>query len=296
VGSADCSMEQGSMRVDANISIRPKGSDQLNTKVEVKNMNSIHHVGDAIAYEINRQMGRLNAGESIVLHTRLWDPEKRITSAMRDKFEGPCIPDPSVPQISLSNEWLENIQSQLPEMPGQKVERFVREYGLPYDEAVLMSSERDLSDYFEAVVEDGISPRTAVQWIASQLMPAVRERNQTISNTPVTPDRLGELLAMLERDEINAKSARDVLSKLFESGEGPDVIVKKYGFKQVSDVDELEGLVDQIISANPDAVDDFKSGVAKAMGFLIGQAMQASQGKANPKLIREILMTKIGTA
>jgi aspartyl-tRNA(Asn)/glutamyl-tRNA(Gln) amidotransferase subunit B len=296
VGSADCSMEQGSMRVDANISIRPRGSDQFNTKVEVKNMNSIHHVGDAIAYEIDRQVGRVTAGESIVLHTRLWDPEKRITSAMRGKFEGPCIPDPSVPQISLSNEWLENIQSQLPEMPGQKVERFVRECGLPYDEAVLISSERDLSDYFEAVVEDGIAPRTAVHWIASQLMPAVRERNQTISNTPVTPDRLGELLAMLERDEINAKSARDVLSKLFESDEGPDVIVKKYGFKQVSDVDELEGLVDQILSANPDAVDDFKSGVAKAMGFLIGQAMQASQGKANPKLIRDILMSKLGSA
>lgn len=293
VGSADCSMEQGTMRVDANISIRPKGSDQFNTKVEVKNMNSIHNVGDAIAYEINRQMGRLSAGESIVLHTRLWDPEKLITAPMRGKFEGPCIPDPSVPQIVISDEWLNHMRSQLPEMPDRKIERFVREYGLPHDEGMLMSMEKDLSEYFETVVKEGISPRTAVHWIASQLMPAVKERNQTLSNTPVSPDRLTELLAMLERDEINAKSAKDVMLKLFETDERPEVIVKKYGFKQVSDMNELEVLVDTILSANPDAVDDFKNGVAKAMGFLIGQAMQASQGKANPKIIRDILTTKL---
>lgn len=282
------------MRVDANISIRPAGSDQLNTKVEVKNMNSIHNVGNAIAYEIKRQAERLNAGEAIVLHTRLWDPEKGVTTAMRGKFEGPCVPDPSVPQIELSEAWLENIRALLPEMPGRKVERFMEACALNHDEAVLMSAERDVSEYFEAVIDGKLPPRTIVHWIATQILPALRERNQDISDTPVTPGRLRELLTMLERDEINAKSAREVLLKLFDSDETPQVLVEKFGFRQVSDTSELEGLVEAVLQANAAAVEDFKSGTAKAMGFLIGQAMQASKGKANPKLIREILLERLG--
>ena len=292
-GSAECSMEHGTMRVDANISIRPRGSDELNTKVEVKNMNSIHNVGNAIAYEISRQAKLVNAGEPIVLHTRLWDPDKQVTSAMREKFEGPCVPDPSVPQIVLSDEWVEEIRSRLPEMPSQKVERFTTECGLTHEEAVLMSSERDLSEYFEAVIGRNVSPRTSAQWIATQLLPALKDRGQTLSDTPVTPERFAGLLFLLERDEVNAKSAKDVLSKLFESEKSPETIVEEFGFKQVSDTAELEALVDQVLEANPSAIDDYKGGTAKAMGFLIGQAMQASKGKANPKLIGEILGSKL---
>lgn len=292
-GSAECSMEQGTMRVDANISIRPTGSDEFNTKVEVKNMNSIHNVGNAIAYEINRQVKLVNAGETIVLHTRLWDPEKQVTLAMRGKFEGPCVPDPSVPKIVLSDEWVEEIRSQLPEMPTQKVERFTKEFGLTHEEAVLMSSERDLSEYFEAVIGLNVSPRTSAQWIATQLLPALKERSQTLSDTTVTPERFAGLLFLLERDEVNAKSAKDVLSKLFEIEKSPETIVEEFGFKQVSDTVELEALVDQVLEANPSAVTDYKGGTAKAMGFLIGQAMQGSKGKANPKLIREILIAKL---
>lgn len=292
-GSAECSMEHGTMRVDANISIRPRGSNELNTKVEVKNMNSIQHVGDAIAYEISRQAKLLNAGESIVLHTRLWDPEKQVTTPMRGKFEGPCVPDPSVPKIVISDEWMEEIRSRLPEMPNQKVERFTTEYGLTHEEAALMSSERDLSEYFEAVIDRHVPPRTAAHWIATQLLPALKDHSQTLADTLVTPERFGGLLTLLERDEVNAKSAKDVLLKLFESEKTPETIVEEFGFKQVSDTVELEVLVDQVLEANPSAVDDYKGGTAKAMGFLIGQAMQASDGKANPKLIREILMAKL---
>ncbi len=292
-GSAECSMEHGTMRVDANISLRTRGSDEFNTKVEVKNMNSIHNVGNAIAYEISRQAKLLNAGEPIVLHTRLWDPEKQVTIAMRGKFEGPCVPDPSVPKIVLSEEWMEEIRSRLPEMPAQKVERFTAEYGLTQEEAVLMSSERDLSEYFEAVTGRNVSPRISAQWIASQLIPALKDRGQTLSDTTVTPERFAGLLFLLERDEVNAKSAKDILSKLFESEKSPEIIVEEFGFKQVSDTAELEALVDQVLEANPEAVSDFKAGTAKAMGFLIGQAMQASKGKANPKLIGEILRSKL---
>lgn len=293
VGSAECSMEQGTMRVDANISIRPRGTNELNTKVEVKNMNSVHNVGDAIAYETIRQAECIKSGESIILHTRLWDPEKRVTLPMRGKFEGPCVPDPSVPQVEISAEWLDNIRSLLPEMPNRKAERFMNDYKLTRDEAVLVSSERDLSEYFEAVIGHNVPPRTAVHWIATQLLPALRDCDQTVTDTTVTPERLAGLLVMLERDEINAKSARGILLKLFESDQSSEAIVEQFGFKQVSDTEALETIVDEILSANPQAIDDFKNGIAKALGFLIGQAMQVSQGKANPKLVKELLMQRL---
>jgi aspartyl-tRNA(Asn)/glutamyl-tRNA(Gln) amidotransferase subunit B len=293
LGTSECSMESGSMRVDANISLRPRGTDRLNTKVEVKNMNSIRHLGDAIAYEINRQTASLAAGEPIVLHTRLWDPDKRVTVAMRGKFEGPCIPDPTVPQIVVTEDWKNGMMATLPEMPGRKAERFQKQYGLTREEALAMSTERDVSEYFESVANQRITPRTATHWIAAQLLPALRERNQTFAGTPVTPMRFAGLLTLFESDAINANATRDVLTRLFESDETPEAIVERHGYRQVSDAGELEGIVDQVLAANPDAVKDYGNGVAKAMGFLVGQAMQASRGKANPKRIREILAGKL---
>lgn len=294
VDSAECSMERGTMRVDANISLRPRGSDAMNTKVEVKNMNSIHNVGNAIDYEITRQTNRLNKGETIVLHTRLWNPERQVTESMRGKFEGPCVPDPSVPRIVLTDEWLNTLKARLPEMPGVKAERFFKDYSLSRDEAVLMSSERSLSEYFEAVVNQEIAPRFAVHWIATQLLPTLKERNQNVEDTPVTPERFSLLLSMLERGEINANSAKEVLAQLFDSTDSPEAVVEKGGFKQVSDSSEIEGIVDRVITENGSAVDDFHGGKTKALGYLVGQAMQASQGKANARLIKEILMEKLG--
>jgi aspartyl-tRNA(Asn)/glutamyl-tRNA(Gln) amidotransferase subunit B len=294
VGSSDCSMESGTMRVDANISIRPKGTDQMNTKVEVKNMNSIRHLGDAITYEIQRQIACLQGGEPIILHTRLWDPEKKVTTAMRSKFSGPCVPDPAVAQILISQAWLNEMQARLPEMPAQKAERFIRQFGLTREEALMMSAERDLSEYVETVINHGIKPKTATHWLATQFLPALRERRQTIADTTVKPDRFAGLLSMLERDEINANAAREVLNQLFEGDDSPAALVEKAGVRQISDASALEGLVEKVLAANASAVADFRNGVAKAMGFLIGQAMQASGGKANPKLIREILAKKLG--
>ena len=293
VGSSECSMEQGSMRVDANVSIRPRGSDQLNTKVEIKNMNSIRNLGDAIDYEINRQVGSLGAGEPIVIHTRLWDPEKSVTSPMRAKFEGPCVPDPSVPLVEVSEQWLHSMRSRLPEMPNHKLERFVKQYGLHHEEALLMSSERDLSEYFEAVVSQNVQPRVAAHWISTQLIPALKERGQSFGDTPVTPERIAGLLAMLEENKVNANSAKEVFVRLFETDQPAHAIVEQHGFGQISDDSELEGLVDQVLSVHTAAVSDFRSGQGKALGFLMGQAMQASQGKANPKRIREILMKRL---
>ncbi|GAG82560.1 unnamed protein product, partial [marine sediment metagenome] len=158
IDSSECSMEKGTLRVDANISLRAPGSSKLNTKVEVKNMNSTRSLGDAIGYEITRQALLLKAGKPIVLHTRLWDPEKCVTEAMRGKFEGPCVPDPSVAQIVITDEWLKKMRSRLPEMPGRKVERFIKQHGLTYKQALLMCLERDLSEYFEAVIQQAYRP------------------------------------------------------------------------------------------------------------------------------------------
>lgn len=293
IGTSECSMESGTMRVDANISLRPRGSDQLNTKVEVKNMNSIRHLGDAITYEISRQTESLQTGEAIVLHTRLWNPEKRLTEPMRGKFEGPCVPDPSVPHLLATEAWIRQMQARLPEMPGCKAERFRTQYGLTRDEALMMSAEKDLSEYFEAVVNHGIPPRTATHWLTTQFLPALKERNQGFFDTRVSPDRVAGLLAMLEKDEINANAAREVLGYLFESDQSLTAIVDQYGFRQVSNTDQLLKIVEEVLTANPSAVNDYRNGNAKAIGFLIGQAMQASKGKGNPKLIRELITKKL---
>jgi len=288
-GCADCSMEQGTMRCDANISLRPEGSDQLNTKVEVKNMNSIHHVGNAISYEIKRQTEFLINGESIVLHTRLWDPDKGITTAMRAKFAGPCVPDPCVTQILVTDEWLQTMASKLPEMPNQKVNRFVQEYGLMHDEAAQMTSERELSEYFETVVRLGASPRTVANWIAAQLLPAIKERGYEFTTSPVTAERFANLIALLEKEEVNSNSAKSVLIKLFETALTPEEIMGQFGFRQVSNTGALRDIVDQVITENASAVENYKNGNKKSIGFLVGQGMKLSKGKANPKRLQEII-------
>lgn len=289
VGSSECSMDNGTMRVDANISIRPKGTSQMNTKVEVKNMNSVKHVGDAIGHEIIRQSAAVQAGEAVVLHTRLWDPDKKVTLPMRAKFEGPCVPDPTVPAIELSQEEIAALRTRLPEMPATRAERFVKEYGLSTEEATYLSTDPDMAHYFEALIRAGAQARAAMHWLTTQLLPAVRERRQELSQTPVTPVRLAALLTMLAADTINANAARDVLSCLFDSSDSPEEIVRARGLAQVSDTGALEAMITSVLAAQPAAVADVKSGQGKAMGFLIGQVMQASGGKANPKVIRELL-------
>ena len=293
VGASECSMENGTMRADANISIRPKGTDEMNTKVEVKNMNSIRHVGEAIAFEIERQSAAVQTQETVTLHTRLWNPDKKATVMMRAKFEGPCVPDPKVPSIELTQEYVESLRSRLPEMPAARAERFVSQYRLSGEEAAFLSSDPEVAGYFEALTAKGVAPRTAMHWLTTQLMPAVRQRGQELSTTLVTPARLAGLLQMLAKDKINAKVAGKVLMHLFDSDDSPEVIVAAKGFAQVSDTVELESVIDKVINDNPDAAAKVQSGQKKAMGFLMGQVMQASKGKANPKIAQELLSKKL---
>jgi aspartyl-tRNA(Asn)/glutamyl-tRNA(Gln) amidotransferase subunit B len=295
VGSSECSMENGTMRVDANISVRPRGTNQMNTKVEVKNMNSIRHVADAIAHEISRQSACVQAGEAVILHTRLWDPDKKATLPMRAKFEGPCIPDPAVPVIELTPDWIEKMRLRLPEMPAARAERFVAAHGLTGEEATYLSADPEVAGYFEALIGERIAPRTAMHWLTTQLIPAVKERRQELNRTPVTPVRFAALLNMLSKEEINANAAREVLAHLFDNNETPEAIVSAKGYRQVSDPHALDSFIDKVLGEQPGALADVRSGQGKAMGFLIGQVMQASKGKANPKIIRELLAKKLGT-
>ena len=212
---------------------------------------------------------------------------------MRAKFAGPCIPDPTVSHILITDDWLRQMAAKLPEMPNQKVKRFVQQYGLMYDEAVQMSVEREVSEYFETVVELGASPRTAANWIVAQLLPATKEHGYEFSTSPVTARRLADVISMLEKNEINSSSAKSVLARLFETDQSPEEIVDQFGFRQISDIKDLSLIVDQVISENASAVENYKNGNKKSIGFLIGQAMNVSKGKANPKFLQEILREKL---
>jgi aspartyl-tRNA(Asn)/glutamyl-tRNA(Gln) amidotransferase subunit B len=292
-GTAECSMDSGTMRCDANISIRPAGSSEMNTKVEVKNMNSVRAVGSAIDHEIMRQTEDLDAGRPIVLHTRLWDPDKNITTPMRGKFAGPCLPDPSVPAIVLTEEWVADTARKLHEMPAQKQARFVSDYGLLDDEAAQMSAELDVAEYFEAVVAEKMQPRTAAQWIAARLMPVLREKGQPLADATIPPQRLAALMRMVEQDKITAKAARQVFDLMFATGRNPEELVEEHGFSQLGDSDELTALLDTVLAEHADAVENYRKGKTEAAGFLIGQAMRISKGKANPKLVREMIEAKL---
>lgn len=291
VGSSDCSMEQGSMRVDANISLRKKGTNDFNTKVEVKNMNSIKNVGDAINYEIKRQMEKYSADEKIVLHTRLWDPEKSVTTAMRTKFEGPCIPDPVVSKIIIDDEWLEKKRDSLPEMPQQRISRIKSQYSINSDEAFQLCSEKEIADYFETVskLASSLSSKTVASWILTQLLPGLKDNNQVISETVVSPARFISLLQLIEDNQITVNSAKKVLSDLFSTDLSPEDIVDKKGLRQVSDEESLKKMIQDVLDKNEDAVQNYKAGKTKVRGFLVGQVMRASQGKANPQVLQKLL-------
>ena len=256
-------------------------------------MNSIQHVGDAIAYEIKRQAECLAKNEPVVLHTRLWDCEKELTSPMRGKFSGPCVPDPAVPRIFIGDAWLAEKKARLPEMPIKKVERFIASYGLTRDEALIMSQERELSEFFEKAVQDYLQPRKAANWITAHLIPALKDQEKSVSEIPLTPKRFQDLLLMQDQDEINANAAREVLLRMLAEDKSPEKIVEEQGFRQVSDTDALDTIVSRILEENPSGIQDYKSGNMKVLGFFIGQAMKCTQGKANPKVLKDLFTRKL---
>jgi len=292
----DGNMEEGSLRCDANISIRPKGTKALGTKAEVKNMNSFRFVRMALDYEIERQIDLLESGEAVIQETRLWDPRQGITISMRGKEEAHdyrYFPDPDLVPIEPDTAWVEAIRRALPELPQKKRERFVREYALPeYDSSVLISS-KALADYFEACVKYYAQPKTVSNWIMSELLRLLRKDSREIGECPVSPQQLGKMFQLMEQGTISGKIAKQVFEEMYETGASPEDIVCRKGLEQVSDEAAIDSIIDHVLAANPDSVEKYKKGKTKVFGFLVGQVMKETKGKANPEMVNQILQEKL---
>ncbi len=297
IGVSDVNMEEGSLRCDVNISVREKGETALGEKVEIKNLNSFKAVRSAIEYEFDRQVELIEEGarSSIVQETRLWDPDLQETFSMRSKEDAQdyrYFPDPDLPPVVVQEERLEEIRSSLPELPDEKKNRFVRDYNLPEYDSSVLTAVRQLADYYEEVVALGGDSKKSSNWIMSEVL-AKLDDPEDIEKFPVDAKNLSALLKMIDKNVINGKIGKTVFKEMVETGGDPQSIVEAKGLKQVTDSSEIESMIDRVLEDNPRSVADFKEGKAKAMGFLVGQVMKASKGKANPQMVNEILKEKL---
>lgn len=296
LGVCDGNMEQGSLRCDANVSVRPTGMVELGTKTEVKNINSFKFVEKALDYEIRRQVKLLDGGGRIIQETRLWDSSAGTTHSMRSKEEAHdyrYFPEPDLVPVEVSREWIDEISSELTELPDQKIERYRADYGLPEYNALLLSEERAVAEWFEDAVKEGGDPKAVSNWMMTELLRLLNETGREITDLPFKPAALVNLLKMIEKGTISGNIAKTVFDELFHTGKEPEVIVKEKGLLQISDSGEIEKILDKVISSNPDAVERYRGGERKLQGFFVGQVMKASRGKANPKIINELLAKKL---
>jgi aspartyl-tRNA(Asn)/glutamyl-tRNA(Gln) amidotransferase subunit B len=287
----DGNMEQGSFRCDANISLRPEGALVLGTKVEIKNMNSFRNVMRALEYEIGRQSSLLESGEKILQETRLWDVNQGITESMRSKEEAHdyrYFPDPDLVPLIIDDAWIDEIRSTLPELPREKKERFVRDYALPEYDAAILTATRQLADYFEECVRLGPQPKVVSNWIMGDILRNVPD-TRDISQFPVTPSHLAEMLLMVDKGTISGKIAKTVFEEMVATGRMPQPIVAEQGLVQVSDEGALEKAIQDVLSAHADQVEQYRQGKEKVFGFLVGQVMKTTKGKANPQVVNELL-------
>jgi aspartyl-tRNA(Asn)/glutamyl-tRNA(Gln) amidotransferase subunit B len=294
---SDCDMEKGSLRCDANVSVRPVSQEKFGTKVEIKNLNSFKMVQKAIQYEIERQTEACQNGETIVQETRLWNDDKGTTFSMRSKEEAHdyrYFPDPDLVPFTLSREIVEEIRKTLPELPMERAKRFIKEFGISEYDAYVLVQDRKLAGYFESCVREGASAKLASNWIQNELLALLNAKNIAIDECLVSPHSLAGLIRLVEKGTISGKTAKDVLQEMAETGKAADGIVKEKGLVQVSDTGLIEKAVEKAIAANPTAVAEFKAGKQKALGALVGAVMKETGGKANPKLVNEILINKLG--
>lgn len=296
VGISDCRMEEGSLRCDANVSVRPVGQKELGTKTEIKNINSFKGVERAIEYEAMRQAELLEDGGKVVQETRTWDEKEGVTKSMRTKEEANdyrYFPEPDLVPFTVSDEYIENIRKSLPELPDARKERYMKEFGLSSEDAVFMTNDKATADYFEAAVAAGADPKAAVNWLMGEFASQLSNDSIEIDKAPVSAENLAALLKLISKGTISGKIAKKVFATMWKEGGNPDDIVKAQGLVQISDTAELSKLVDEVVGNNPKAVEDFKAGKKKAVGALVGQIMKATKGKANPRVINELLNKKL---
>jgi aspartyl-tRNA(Asn)/glutamyl-tRNA(Gln) amidotransferase subunit B len=295
----DGNMEEGSMRCDANVSLRPVGTEPLGVKTELKNMNSFRNVQRALEFEIRRQRALLERGEPVIQETLLWDAGRGVTVSMRGKEEAHdyrYFPDPDLVPIEVDEKWVEEIRASLPELPDAKRERFTRDYGLPEYDADVLTSAKSLAMYFEDVAREFPKPKIISNWIMSELMRELKRDERDIEACPVPPSSLAELLRLIEQGTVSGKIAKTVFEEMYTTGKKPGDIVKEKGLLQVTDASAIEAIIDEVIAESSREVADYRAGKEKLFGFFVGQVMKKSKGKANPKAVNDLLRTKLSSS
>lgn len=296
IGISDCDMEKGSLRCDANISLRIVGEKKLGVKVELKNMNSFKAIRDALNYEIERQKEALNLNEKIVQDTRLWDEKSGATVSMRSKEQAHdyrYFPEPDLAPIEIDEKFLNVIRKNLVELPKDRKKRFVEKFGFSDYDAAVLTSEKSLADYFESVVNIVNEPKLISNWITTELLGKLNAENKDIISSPVSSKNLAGMLKLISDGTISGKIAKTVFEQMYKTGKSASEIVKEQGLVQISDEKEIEKLVEEAIAENQKAVAEFKAGKQQALGALVGSVMKKSRGQANPKLVNEILIKKL---
>ncbi|MGH7207029.1 MAG: Asp-tRNA(Asn)/Glu-tRNA(Gln) amidotransferase subunit GatB [Nitrospiraceae bacterium] len=292
----DGNMEEGSLRCEPNLSLRPVGQQAFGTKVELKNINSFKFVKDALEYEIKRQTKVLHEGGKISQETRLWDVEKSVTATMRSKEEAHdyrYFPDPDLVPLSISEEWVEELRQTVPELPAVRQKRFVSEYGLPDYDAGVLTASKPLADYFESCAKLFNQPKTVSNWVMGELLHELNNSGTAVGDSPVSPQRLVSLLKLVENGTVSLKVAREIFPELYASKKSPEQIVQDKGLTQVSDEGALGKIIDDVVAKNPAQVAQYRGGKEQVFGFFVGQVMKASRGKANPGKVNELLKRKL---
>ncbi len=291
-------LQEGNFRCDANISIRPVGQEKLGTRTEMKNLNSYRAVERAIAFEAKRQQEVIESGGTIVQETRLWNDAAGRTEPMRSKEEAHdyrYFPDPDLLPLVVEDDWIDRMRIGLPELADARRARFVAEFEIPDADAGVLTDDRAIADYFESTVRAGAPAKKAANWIISELMREIKEDERGIAACPITPEHLAELIALIEKGTLSGKMAKEVFAEMFQTGTAPEAIVEKKGLSQVSDAGELEAVIEGVIADNPKQLEQYRSGKTAVLAFFVGQTMKATKGKANPKLVNEILKKKLGS-
>ena len=297
LGVCDGNMEQGSLRCDANVSIRPVGQNEFGTRAELKNINSFKFVEKALEYEIKRQVSVIEDGGRIIQETRLWDSAAGVTRSMRSKEEAHdyrYFPEPDLPPILVSQEWIDEIKANLPELPDEKRKRFIGQHSLPEYDAELLTSEKAIADWYERVVESGGQPKVVANWMMGDLMRLLNEENKSVDALLFGPAQMVGMLKLIDDDTISGKIAKTVFEEMYRTGKNAGDIVKEKGLVQISDTSEIEMAVDDVLAKSASEVERFKAGDEKLMGFFVGQVMKATKGKANPKMLNDLLKEKLG--
>jgi len=297
LGICDGNMEEGSLRCDANVSVRTRGTSELGVKTEIKNMNSFKNIEKAINFELSRQIEIIEDGGSIKQETLLWDADLETALPMRSKEDANdyrYFPDPDLVPFSVSPEWLSEIKKMIPEMPDTRLERFVSQYGLPSYDAEILTQSRDLADFYENIAAHTPDYKSASNWVMSDVLRILNERKISPSGFPIAPAEIAKLINLVNDRVVSIKIAKSVFEEMVESGKSAEIIIKEKGLEQISDVSRLSAVIDELLLQYPGQVAEFRSGKEKVFGFFVGQVMKETAGKANPQIVNEILSGKIG--